>query len=266
MGKGLDTGKTFLQGVLSKITDPGLKAHAEALLGNEVFVTEVGNGVEGQSEISRQLATLRTQQEELTTQQTALDEREQALQTWHGNLSTWHQENKAALDEAKRLRAGGGPTPPTPPAPAAPPPGVMTEDLYNERIAQERAGFLGFSRDQNLIEREHLRKFQELPDIEPLIKHPKIAELGLIGVYQLVHKDRLEKYEADAAKTREDAIRADERQKTLAAQAQMPYPSPTGVGSGSPLDALDAKTQPVVDAAVAHYQRLQQEHAGVGPK
>lgn len=268
MGKGLDTGKTFLQGVLSKITDPGLKSHAEALLANETFVTEIGNGVEGQSEIDRQLQTLRAQQTELETQKTELDQREQGLSDWHGRLSTWHQENKAALEEAKRIKAGGAgnPTPNPHPNPnPATPPGVLTEDAYAERIAAERAAFLGYQRDQNLITREHFTKFGEIVDVEPLLKHPQIAQLGLVGVYQLVHKDRLTQHEADAAKKREDAIRADERQKTLAAQAQMPYPSPTGAGSGSPLDAIEAsRPQPVVDAAVAHYNRLQAERLAAG--
>ena len=44
----------------------------------------------------------------------------------------------------------------------------------------------------------------------------------------------------------------------------MPYPSPTGVGSGSPLDALQAAkaSDALVEVASQHYQRLQTERGG----
>lgn len=269
MGRGLDTGRGFMQGVLSKITDPTQRAAAEQLLANDAVLTEIGNGVEGQAEISRQLADLRTRSETLTAQQTDLDAREAGLTSWHGELQGWYQSNKTALEEYKVLKAGGrGSTQPgtgTQPASGATPPGLTAEQL-NEQIGTERAAFLGFQRDQNQITREHFTKFQEIVELEPLLRHPRIAELGLTGVYELVHKDRLSKFQEDAAKKREDEIRADERRKTLEGQASMPYPSPTGVGSGSPLDALQpANKEPVVDAAVAHYNRLQAERVGGAP-
>jgi hypothetical protein len=267
MAKGIDTGTAFYKGLLGKITDPEQKAAAEKLLANPAFLTELGNGVEGQTEIDRQLSGLRTQKEELTTQKTELDQREQGLTDWHGRLTTWHQTNKAAVEEAKRLKADPNARPnPTPnPADPAKPTG-MTDEAFAEAMKQERAAFLGYERDQNRITREHYTKFNEIVDIDPLLHHPKIAEIGLVGVYELVHKDRLAKHTTDAAAAAEQKIRLDERQKVLEGQAQMPYPPPTGAGSGSPLDALTPNVKDgVVDAATAHYHRLQAERNAAAP-
>jgi len=261
MGKGLDTGKAFFQGVLAKITDPEAKAAAEKLLSNETVLTEIGNGVEGQSEIDRQLQTLRTQKEELDTLQGQLEERKAGLESWYTDLSTWHQQNKDALEEAKQLKANGG-KPNGKPADEKPTAGLNPEAL-DERLVGERAAFLGFQRDQNLITREHFAKFNEIPDLEPLLKHPQIAHLGLLGVYELVHKDRLKAHADDQQKKHDDAIAQNAVKEFAAKQAQMPYPSPTGSGSGSPLDALTTGAKDsVVDAATSHYNRLQAERAG----
>lgn len=259
MGKGLDTGKAFFQGILAKITDPDAKAAAEKLLTSELVLTEIGNGVEGQAEIDRQLQAARTQKEELDRLTGELDVRKAGLESWHQDLSTWYTTNKTALETAKGKSNGDG----TKVKDAVIPPAGLTDDALNERLTGERAAFLGFSRDQNLITREHFAKFNEIVDLEPLMRHPQIATAGLLGVYELVHKERLEAHTAAAAKKAEDAIRLDERQKTQASMAQMPYPAVTGSGSGSPLDALTVgQKDSVVDAATAHYNRLQQERVG----
>lgn len=257
MGKGLDTGKAFFQGILSKITDPEQKAAAEKLLTSELVLTAIGNGVEGQAEIDSQLRAAKTRQEELDKLTEEIDSRKAGLESWHGELQTWYQTNKDALEAAKR---GGKPNGKVEEPVVVKPAGL---EQLDERLVGERAAFLGFQRDQNLITREHFAKFNEIPDLEPLLKHPQIAHVGLLGVYELVHKDRLAVHATDAAKKAEEVIRLDERQKVQAAQAQMPYPVPTGSGSGSPLDGLATGAKDsVADAAVAHYNRLQAEHVG----
>lgn len=255
MGKGLDTGKAFFQGILAKITDPDAKAAAEKLLGNETVLTEIGNGVEGQAEIDRQLQAARTQQEELTRLAGELDSREAGLATWHGELQTWYTANK---DRLATVKPNGDPAPKKEPVPAG-----LNDEMLTERLTGERAAFLGFQRDQNLLTREHFARFNEIVDLEPLMRHPQIAQVGLLGVYELVHKARLETYKAAEEKKREDAIRLDERTKVQSSMAQMPYPPVTGSGSGSPLDGLAASQKDtVVDAATAHYNRLQTERVG----
>ncbi len=254
MGKGLETGKAFLQGVRSKITDPEQLAAFDKVFGNETVVTEVGNGVEGQAEIDRQLQTLRDQQ-------TALEELQGKVETRYNEQTAWWNTNKDALEEYKTLKASGGKIPPA--GETKTPPAGLTEEQLNQTLTNERAAFLGYSRDQQKILREHFNRFHEIVDIEPLLLDPDIARLGLVGVYEKVHKDRLVQWKTDQDKKAEDLIRADERQKIQAANANMPYPVPTGIGSGSPLDALTATAakDSVTDNAVAHYQRLQQERA-----
>lgn len=263
MAKGLDLGKAFAQGILSKITDPEQRKAMETLMANETVMTELGSGVAGQSEIDRRLQELTTQTADVRTRTEALDARETGLQEWHQTLTTWHTQNKDALADYKRIK-GTAPAPGTPnPAPSSgTPPAGLTDDQLNERIVTERAGFLGFQRDQNQITRDHFAKFAEIVDLEPLLRHPKVGEIGLLGVYDLVHKERLDKWKTDSDKAAEERIRADERQKVLQGQAQMPYLAPTGPGSGSPLDALSGGAkEPVVDAAVLEYNRIQAERA-----
>lgn len=262
MGKGLDTGKAFYQGILGKITDPEQRAAAEKLLTNDAFLTEIGNGVEGQSEIDRTLSTLRAQKDELDARAAELTTENTRLTAWHGGLTTWFEENKEALDAAKKANKGGGGGG----GGKEPVVGGLTEEKLGEVIQGERAAFLGFQRDMNALTREHFTKFKEVPDLEPLLHHPEIAKVGLRGVYELVHKERLAKFTADEATAAETKIRLDERQKTLAETAQMPHMVPTGAGSGSPLDGLvTGKQDSLVDAASAHYARLQQERAGAAP-
>ena len=260
MGKGIDTGTAFFKGLLGKITDPEQKAAAEKLLANPALMTEIGNGVEGQAEIDRQLAKLRTDGEALETRQTEIDQREGGLTEWHERLAKWHKDNKAAIEAGALALKGEKPVPN--PTPNLEKPAGMTMEQFEEHMRGERASFLGYSRDQQSITRDHFDKFKEIVDLDPLLKHPRIAEVGLLGVYELVHKERLEKHKTDAARTAEETIRADERRKVLEGQAQMPYPPPTGAGSGSPLDALTPSVKDnVVDAATSHYNRLQMERA-----
>jgi hypothetical protein len=215
--------------------------------------------VAGQSEIDRQLQAARTRQEELDALSTQLTDREAGLTTWHGQLDTWYTANKDAIERGKTHGGagnGGGRKPETVELPT----GTLTEAQLNERLIAERSAFLGYDRDRGQILREHFTKFNEIVDLEPLLKHPKVGEIGLLGVYGLVHKDRLETFDTDQAKKREDAIRLDERQKVQGQMASMPYPSVTGAGSGSPLDALaTGKQDSVTDAAAAHYNRLVSE-------
>lgn len=270
MAKGATAGSAFLTGVLAKLP-PEDRVKGEAALetlralGGGTVVAAVGDGVLAQEEFSRQADQLRTQKETLDAQQADLDSREAGLTDWKDQLTDWHTRNKAAIQEAHRLKAGGAPTPGADPVKKVDPPvGVLTEEQYQERQAQEHASILGFARDQNVIQRQHFAKFGEIVDLEPLIRHPQVATLGLLGVYDLVHKDRLAAHTEKTAKDAEEKIRADERQKVQAANAQMPYLTPTGVGSGSPLDALKpAGNQPVVDAAVLEYNRIIAERGAV---
>lgn len=261
MAKGLDAGKAFLEGILSKITDPEEKAAAQRLLANQSVVTEIGNGVVGQAEIDRQLQALRTQQTDLEAQTSALSEKETKLDTWHQQLSGWGAENQELIALGKKAKAG---TTVIPPTTTTTPPAGLTEEQFNQQIANERSAFVGFSLEQNQVQKRHFDTFGQMLDIEPLLRHPSIKDVGIKGVYELVHKDALAAKATELATAAENRIRADERAKVLASSATMPYPIQGSLTPGSPLDSLkpSAGNDGLVDAATAEYARLQAARNG----
>lgn len=261
--------KAFIAQVLGKISDPGLRTQAEAVFSNAEVQAQLKDGVAGQSEIDRQLQDLRAKTEDLDNRKSQLDERETKLQQWHDGLTTWREQNQEFVElgvAAKKANwKPGDPPPKTGGNTGDPklPEGVMTEDAFKSAMGAFESSVLGFAADQNLLMQQHFKNFNEILDVTPLIKHPQIRELGLVGVYNLVHKDALEAKTKAAREKQEADIRADERRKVLAEQStHLPYPiTSSGPGSGSPLDGLNAKPDPnagsLVDRAAAEYLRLQ---------
>jgi hypothetical protein len=262
MGKGATTGKSFLEGVLSKITDPEQRRTAEAVFANPVVQVEIGNGVEGQSEIDRQLQELQTRQEALETQSGDLQTQNETLRAWQQELADWRTANVGYVELGVAARkAGWQPGQPPPTGNGNPPPAVtgITPEQLEAALRNQEQAILGYDQERNALERDHYALFKEIPDLRPLLAHPQVRELGLRGVYNLVHKDALAARATEAATARENEIRADERAKVLAASAnQLPYPMQGSAGSGSPLDALGkTPSGSLVEAATAEYQRLQ---------
>jgi hypothetical protein len=266
-----DRYKAFVQATLSKITDPGQRAAAEAtaeaILANPVLAAAMDDGVAGQSEIDRQLQDLRAKTEAATAQQTELAEREAKLQQWHTGLTTWRDQNQELVEVGVAAKKAGW-KPGDPPAKVGgtngdtPPAGMVTEEQLKQTLGGFEASVLGFAADQNLLMRQHYANFNDILDVTPLIKHPQIRELGLVGDYNLVHKAALEAKQTEA-QTAHDKKVADEAVAKFRAEqsTQMPYPLAGGPGSGSPLDGLNATRDPaagsVVERATAEYQRLQ---------
>lgn len=268
MGKGIETGKSFLEGVLSKIADPDLKARAAAVFADASVATEIGNGVEGQTEINRRLQELNTKTTEIDTRASELATTEANLTKWQTDLTDWRTVNNDDLTLGRQARAAkwDGKTPGGAAPVVATPAGGVTEDLLQSKMQELTNNLLGYDADKSELTKRHFETFKELLDIRPLLSHPKIREVGLKGVYDEVYKPKLEEYATTQAKLKEDAIRLDERTKVLASNASMPYPPVTGVSSGSPLDALKQPDGggPIVDAAVTEYNRLQTARVGAG--
>jgi hypothetical protein len=264
MAKGQEAGKTFLAGVLAKLPE-NLRGNAEALFGDATFQTVIGDGTLAQSEFSRLTNELQTQQQELETRRQDVEGREASVEKWHGELTTWYDANKELVKKAKEggdgVKPNGNPNPN--PGAGGTPPGGFTPEQMEERIAQERAGYLNFAVDQNDLQREHFSKFGEFLDLRPLLMHKDVAAMGLRGVYGLVHKERLEKHATDAQAAHDKKVADEAVAKFRTEQASLPYVAPTGAGSGSPLDALTTtKADSLVDTAVAEYNRLQIERNG----
>jgi hypothetical protein len=262
MPKGVEAGNAFLAGVVAKLS-PEDRARGQELiaslqaLGNGTVIAAVGDGTLAQSELSRQLDELAAKDQTLRDRQAEIDAEADRQASVHTAQVDWFTKNKAALDEAARLKKEGK----TPVADLTATGGI-TEEALTERMQAMTAGVLGFARDQNQIMRDHFAKFGEVPDLTALLQHPKVGEIGLLGVYTEVNKDRLAAHDTAQKAKQEETIRADERRKIAEANQQMPYLAPTGAGSGSPLDALTGQKDSVVDAATLHYNRLQQERGG----
>lgn len=263
MAKGAAAGSAFLTGVLGTLSAED-RAKGEAALqtlqalGGGAVVAAIGDGTLAQTEFSRLTNDLTEQRTALETLEQQLADRDAALTKYHGELTEWYAGNKELLDAGKKAKVTPNPTPtPIPPA------GLTAEQL-DERIRIEQAGFLGFQRDQNQLEREHFGRFNEFLDLDALLKHPEIRNVGLKGVYDLVYKDRLTEHATATQKAHDDKLRAEGAAAERERNAQMPYVTPTGAGSGSPLDALTGERAPdgLVDQAAAHYARLQAERNG----
>lgn len=267
-----DRAKSFIQSVLGKITDPGQRQAAEATFSNATVLAALDDGVAGQSEIDRQLQDLRTKTDAATQMKTDLDEREARLQTWHDGLTKWRADNEEFVQLGVAARkANWKPGDPPPKTGGSNgdghlPEGVVTEDSLKQVLGGFESSVLGFAADQNLLMRQHYTNFHEILDVTPLIKHPQIRELGLVGVYNLVHKDALDKKAADAQADHDKKVAEEAVAKYRESQATLPYPITSSPGSGSPLDGLNVKPDPntggLVDRAAAEYNRLQQGRSG----
>lgn len=220
------------------------------------------------------LSPLDEERQRLDEQRRQLDDRGKKLDDWHNRLGKWKTDTEASFVERdKKLSereagGGGGGNPPSnqPPANNNAGAGVTKEDIakvVEDLILPREAGYVTYVADATRLAVTHLQQFKETLDVAGIVKHPKIAELGFEGVYNLVHKEKLDKLAVEREKAREDAIRADERAKiAAAAPVDMPYP----IGEGSPLDALalDPAKRPTGDPAAAarEYERLVAQNAG----
>lgn len=252
-------GSQFLADVLAKLPAEQ-QAQAKALFedaGAAAALEVIGQGVLRQSDYSRQANELKTKETE--------------LETWHQSLTGWYEGKQAELAELPTLREkvkGLGtpdPTDPTHRQPAAPvvdPAKYVSKEDFDKTLADTERGAVGFFSQLNALSLKHYQQFGEILDTDQLLQDKRIVQLGLQGVYAEVHKEQLDQKAAEAAKKAEDAIRADERAKTLAAAAATQHPYPVRGNEPSTLDVLEAArsgSAPVhksVDDMAAEYARL----------
>ena len=141
----------------------------------------------------------------------------------------------------------------------------IEQTVVNTLQAREPA-FIQYVADATKFASFHLQQFHETLDVLSLVRHPKIGEIGLAGVYELVHKDKLDDMKAKAAAADREKLKEEVRKEILASQpVNMPYPI---TSEGSPLDALalDADKRPKGDpvAATRMYEQLVGASAGRG--
>jgi len=119
-----------------------------------------------------------------------------------------------------------------------------------EALGQREAGYIKYVADATRFAAFHLQNFKEPLDVLSLVRHEKIGELGVEGVYALVHKEKLDKLRTDAAAAERENLK-NELRKEL--QTETPVDMPYPIGEGSPLDVLtmDQATRPKGDPATA---------------
>lgn len=262
MANNAELGKTFLEQVFGKLPE-GAQAKARELLSSpemQAAYETVGSRVSPLDEERRRLETLQNQ----------LNTREQKLNDWHGRLDGWAKDKETQYAERERKlnereanpnpNANAAPNGTTPPGNQ--PGGTMTRDdianVVSEIVAPREGAFVQYVADATNFSAFHLKNFNETLDVAAIVKHPDIGKIGFRGVYEQLHKEKLDQMHAAADKAKEDAIRADERAKVLAGAhtTELPYP----VGEGSPLDALNLEPgkRPTGDpvAATRMYEQL----------
>lgn len=234
-------GKEFLEGILDKLPDRA-RAEMEAFLasGDATPVLEtVGGGVARQSDYSRNMDQLNTNAK--------------ALQKWHDDLATY----------AKSLEAGGGDPTPTPvkadpsPTPTA---GLSQEDVQSmlrTEFDRRETHYASFIADTATISARHQALFGEVLDARELMKHPKIAELGLEGAWRDKYATQLKASDDKIAAEARTKLEAEIREKVLAElgsrQAALPY----AVDDTSPLAGLGGEANTYSpEAAAAMFNQL----------
>lgn len=248
-----ELGKAFLEEVFGKLPD-SLRSQASTILSSPeaaAALETVGSRVSPLDEERTQLHELRTS---LETKETRLTDWHRRLDGWRAEKETDYTTREQKLQEREAARAAGTDTqPPTATVPAAGGPVTKEEiaKIVGDIIAPREGAYVQYVSDAVQFADFHRQNFKETLNVNELVQHPKIGELGVRGVYELVHKEKLEKMRTDAVTAREEEIRADERRK-IASTAPVDMPYPMG-GEGSPLDVLtmDPATRPKGDPAAA---------------
>jgi hypothetical protein len=256
MSKASEAGKSFLAGVLARLPE-ALRAQAEATFAAaeaESALEVLGTGALAQPEINRRF-------DEIKKKETELD-------AWHGQLTEWFEQKKTDLAELDALRAKPAPTPelrpngqPTPNGHVDPSRFISREDFDKTLAAQER-GALAFFDQLNQLSLRHFKDFGEVLNTTPLLTDRRLAQLGLEGIYQELHKEQLEARAKAAREAEVEKIRQEERTKLQAELAGQHHPYPVRGNEPSTLDGIEAQVAgkppqaKTIDDMVAEYARL----------
>lgn len=138
--------------------------------------------------------------------QDALRQETERLTQWHGELKSWFEPRQSlvALGEAAQ-KAGWSPEsdPSVPPGPRGGdlPADVLRKADFEKAITEREVGVANFIAAVTPLAVKHYQTFGEVLDVQALLADPKVREIGILGVYEAKHADRL----AEKAKAAEDA-------------------------------------------------------------
>lgn len=249
MSKALESGKSFLSGVLAKLPeDLRNKPLSEILAATEAseFLTSVGDGALARSDYSRYMDDLK--------------KKEEAVLADHQKLTDWwngHQDYDQIKAERDRLKAGGG----APPADGGDPPAdpkYIDVETFNKIMQETQQSAVAYMNTAVHLTTKHLHQFGEVIDPNELVQLANQKRVTILDAYQQKYGEKIEAAQKKAEEDRinklvEDRV-AEERRK----HPEMPFPLRNQ--SPSVLDSLTPDRNPAefsVDAAVAEYNRLQ---------
>lgn len=262
MADSFGLGKAFLEELAGK-----LPADLQGRITDVLSSPEAKAALE---HVGSRVSPIDEERQRLHALKNTLDTREQNLTRWHGELKGWattketeytDRERKIAEREAGGGGGGNNGNNGQPPVRPEGTPGSMTKDevvkTVGEVLRPLEGGVLQYVGDATNFSAFHLKHFNEPLDVHQITRHEKIGELGFRGVYELLHKEKLDKMTADAKAAERAALKEELRKEIIGERpTEMPYP----VGEGSPLDALslDPAARPKGDpvAAARMYEGL----------
>jgi len=221
--------QAFLTGLVALVPEGPGRDQAQAIFASlgtaETAAEYVASHVLRQEDYSR---SMNEGKEATTKKQSELDALVTSLQGERGRLDEWWKVNEPVLKEAKALKdAGKWPTATTPtpvptvvdplkPAPTPTPTDAnrpLTQADLDARLKQFGEEALPIMSMIPKLSLEHFKTFEEVLDVDTLTRHPKLPELGLMGVYKEVYKEKLDKIEADAETAKIDAAKEEGRKE-----------------------------------------------------
>lgn len=244
--KPVEAGKSFIEQVLAKVPEAersGLQTAASALLGNELALTELGNGVLRQEDYSRGMAAVQAELDRLKTIETQQKE--------------WFTANQALLEKGRKAARPATETDPNPddPAPAVDRDAILA-DVTKLIDARERQVAPVMAAITTLVARHGQMFAGEVLDTQAVLAEASTKGLTLDQAYTSLHGTRV----AEKAKAAEDARINAEVEKRFTERMRTQHnrpPDAVGGGAGSPLDALEpAKPGLGVQDLVDEYNTL----------
>lgn len=255
MSKASEAGKSFLAGVLAKISDPEKRAQAEAALADDAALEVLGSGALAQSDINKRYDDLKAKEDALTEDYT--------------RLNGWYETNKAKLEEYDTLKKQP-PADPLAPRPPADPKVDLSKYVDLETFGKtmndqqmQAANYLGL---QNALTLQHYDRFKEVIDTRDLLADKNLGKqkpdggiYGLKDAYEAKYAEKLTSWSTQQEQARINKLveerLAEERKNQPSNQ---PFPLKA---APSALDLLepDSKEKPsdfTAERAAAHYAEL----------
>ena len=199
---------------------------------------------------------------ESATVMESLNAERQRLDGWYEVNAPVLKQAKAMMDEgkwpgdpAKQLDPNARPVldPAADPSKVASPTALTTADL-DKRFAKFGQDAVPVMLLIPTLMAEHGQRFKgEILNMDPLINHPKVGDLGLRGVYELVYKEKLEAIETQTRETHEEALREEGRLEVreTALKASGPPYAFDGQVPSTPLDILEQPVEKLTEAQAA---------------